>query len=63
MVIICVPVYKKALNPLERFSLRQLNLILPKYKKVFVAPESLEFDYGDVGRECIINCVSKTSAV
>ena len=45
-VVIVVPVYKQVLSNLERISLQQLNKILRNYPKVFVAPESLEFDYG-----------------
>lgn len=45
-VVIVVPVYKQVLSELERISLQQLNKILGSYPKVFVAPESLDFDYG-----------------
>ncbi|WP_026766467.1 DUF5672 family protein [Selenomonas ruminantium] len=44
-VIICIPVYKKELSPFEKASLKQLNHVLGKYPRVFVAPASLEFDY------------------
>ena len=49
MVIVCVPIYKNTLSAFERASLRQLNKILGKYRHVFVAPQSLEFDFGDEG--------------
>ena len=48
-VIVCVPIYKNTLSAFERASLRQLNKILGKYQRVFVAPQSLDFDFGDEG--------------
>ena len=48
-VIVCVPIYKNTLSAVEWASLRQLNKILEKYQRVFVAPQSLEFDFGNVG--------------
>ena len=48
-VIVCVPIYKNTLSTFEMASLRQLNKILGKYQRVFVAPQSLEFDFGDEG--------------
>ena len=48
-VIVCVPIYKNTLSVFERASLRQLNKILGKYQRVFVAPQSLEFDFDDEG--------------
>ena len=48
-VIVCVPIYKNTLSAVEWASLRQLNKILGKYQRVFVAPQSLEFDFGNVG--------------
>ena len=45
-VVVVVPVYKQVLSDLERISLLQLNKVLGSYPKVFVAPESLDFDYG-----------------
>ena len=53
-VIVCVPIYKNNLSVLERASLRQLNKILGKYQRVFVAPQSLEFDFGDEGASFIV---------
>lgn len=50
-IVICIPVYKKKLSPLEEISLIQLNRILGKYRRVFVAPESLQFDYGSLGKD------------
>lgn len=48
---IVVPVYKKYLNEQERISLRQLKRILGRYPIVFVAPESLTVDYGDLSSD------------
>lgn len=48
-VIVCVPIYKNTLSAVEWASLRQLNKILEKYQRVFVAPQSLKFDFGNVG--------------
>ena len=49
-VIVCVPIYKNTLSAVEWASLRQLNKILGKYQRVFVAPQSLNFDFGDEGK-------------
>lgn len=49
-VVICIPVYKNELSPFEKASLKQLNQILGKYPRVFVAPASLEFDYHEYGQ-------------
>ncbi|MCR5559842.1 MAG: hypothetical protein K6F62_05770 [Schwartzia sp.] len=48
-VVIVIPVYKKDLEYEEKISLRQLNSVLGRYPRVFIAPESLEFDYGILG--------------
>ncbi len=45
-VIVCVPIYKNSLSAFESASLRHLNKILAKYQRVFVAPQSLKFDFG-----------------
>ena len=49
-VIVCVPIYKNNLSAFERASLQQLNRILGKYPHVFVAPQSLNFDFEDEGK-------------
>lgn len=48
-VVICIPVYKQELSPFEKASLKQLNQVLGKYPRVFIAPESLDFDYQEYG--------------
>ena len=48
-VVIVIPIYKDKLSPTEVISLKQLNKILGKYPRVFVAPESLVFDFGSLG--------------
>ena len=47
-VVIIVPIYKSVLNEFERISLLQLKKILGSYEIVFIAPESLIFDYGSL---------------
>lgn len=46
LVVIGIPVYRSNLEAYERIALSQLNKILYRYPKVFIAPESLRFDYG-----------------
>ncbi|MDY6295214.1 MAG: DUF5672 family protein [Schwartzia succinivorans] len=48
-VVIVIPIYKDKLSPTEVISLKQLNKILGKYPRVFVAPQSLVFDFGSLG--------------
>lgn len=48
-VVIVIPVYKNTLSDTDKISLRQLNKILGKYPRVFVAPESLTLNYGALG--------------
>ena len=45
-VIIIVPVYKMDLDEYEKISLGQVNTVLCSYSKAFIAPQSLQFDYG-----------------
>jgi len=47
MVVIGIPIYKKHVDEYEKISLHLVNNILVKYAKVFIAPRSLQFDYGD----------------
>lgn len=49
-VVICIPIYKNELSVYEQVSLRQLNTVLGKYPRVFIAPESLSFDFGVLGK-------------
>ena len=49
-VIVCVPIYKNTMSAFERAALQQLNKILGNYQRVFVAPQSLNFDFGDEGK-------------
>lgn len=44
-VVITIPIYRETLSITEKVSLQQLKRILGHYPCVFVAPESLEFDY------------------
>ncbi|WP_019552552.1 DUF5672 family protein [Propionispira raffinosivorans] len=46
-VVIVVPIYKKKISQFEKISLTQLQNVLGKYPKCFVAPESMVFDYGE----------------
>lgn len=48
-VAIVVPIYKVDLDNDEKISLRQLQKVLGHYPRLFLSPESLEFDYGDLG--------------
>lgn len=53
LAVVVIPIYKQELTYLEKVSLRQADIMLKKYKKVFAAPDSLSFDYGiqyDVAR-------------
>ena len=45
-VVIIIPVYKDTLSRWEEISLLQMNRVLGKYPRVFVAPESLTIKYG-----------------
>lgn len=45
-VVIGIPIYKDSLNEYENISLQQLNRVLWRYPKMFIAPSSLSFDYG-----------------
>lgn len=44
-VVITIPIYRDFLSTTEKISLRQVKRILGNYPCVFVAPESLVFDY------------------
>jgi hypothetical protein len=44
MVIIVVPIYTQNFNQFEKISLMQLQFVLGKYEKCFVAPKSMKFD-------------------
>ena len=45
--VICIPVYKEKISYYEEISLQQVNRILSKWDKVYIAPESLSFKYGN----------------
>lgn len=49
LVIICIPIYKQELSDTEKISLAQMNKVLGNYQRCFIAPESLQFDYGSDG--------------
>lgn len=46
-VVICIPVYKQKLDVFEQVSLKQVNKILKRYKKVYVGPKSLTIESGN----------------
>ena len=45
-VVIVVPIYQPTIPVWEQISLQQLHRVLGDYPRVFIAPESLSFDYG-----------------
>ena len=45
-IVVGIPIYKEKISELEKISLCQVDRILFAYKKVFIAPESLTFNYG-----------------
>lgn len=45
-IVVVIPIYKNKINLLEEISLRQIYRILGAYDKCFVAPKSLNFNYG-----------------
>lgn len=47
LAVIGIPVYKATLDKFEKISLHQVKKILGRYPITFIAPESLEFDYGN----------------
>ena len=48
-IVVCIPIYKAKLSFFEQIAIRQMKKILVGYKKVFFAPESLNFDFGELG--------------
>ena len=54
LVIICIPIYKNKLNTYEQAAMLQLNKKLGKYPRIFIAPESLMFDYGIYGEDIMV---------
>ncbi len=48
-VVICIPIYRTELSEFEQVSLRQLNKVLGRYPRVFFSPDSLKFDFGELG--------------
>lgn len=49
LAVVVVPVYKAELSPMEASALRQLQRVLGRYPRCFMAPASLSFDYGALG--------------
>ena len=47
---VVVPVYKEHLSRTDKIALQQLQRVLGKHPKIFMAPESLSFDYGELGQ-------------
>ena len=48
-IVVCVPIYKKELSLFEQVAIRQMKKVLAGYTKVFFSPESLTFDFGELG--------------
>ncbi len=48
-IVVCIPIYKAKLSFFEQIAIRQMKKILVGYKKVFFAPDSLKFDFGELG--------------
>ena len=48
-VVIVIPIYKSILSSTEEISLKQLNKVLGKYPRVFIAPKSLDYDFESLG--------------
>ena len=48
-IVICIPIYKTKLSLFEQVAMRQMKKVLARYAKVFFAPESLTFDFGELG--------------
>ncbi len=48
-VAVVVPIYTNKLKKTEQVSLRQLQRVLGRYPRIFVAPQSLELDLGELG--------------
>ena len=47
LAIIGIPIYKEELTSFEEISLQQVNYVMRTWKKVFIAPKSLLFNYGN----------------
>lgn len=48
LAVVVIPIYKSSLSVYERISLEQERRVLRKWPTVFIAPESLQFDYGEL---------------
>lgn len=46
-VAVVIPTYSAQLNEYEKISLQQVHDVLTYYDKIFLAPASLKFDYGE----------------
>ena len=49
--VVVIPIYKENLTPCERVSLVQVRHVLGRWPIIFFAPDSLVFDFGDLGRD------------
>lgn len=49
-VAVVMPVYQGTLSRTDKVALAQLQKVLGAYPKIFLAPESLTFDYGELGK-------------
>lgn len=49
LAVVVIPVYKVKLNEFEKVSLAQVRHVLRDWPTVFLAPESLNFDFGNLG--------------
>lgn len=45
--VIVIPIYSEKIAEAELIALKQVDKVLKKYDKVFVAPQGLNFDYGE----------------
>ena len=46
--VVGIPIYKETLTSFEEISLQQINHIMFSWDKVFIAPHSLKFFYGEI---------------
>ena len=50
-IVVCVPIYKTELSLFEQVAIKQMKKVLAGYTKVFFAPKSLNFDFGELGED------------
>ena len=47
LAVIGIPIYKEVLTSFEEISLQQIDHVMHAWKKVFIAPQSMNFNYGE----------------